>query len=187
MTFPESALTKFGAESIRRYYLWQLNGPHKSLCIGAFDETKMVGFCFAGVFREAETGFLRKNRIFLIWRIMTHPWLLNNEIVRDRINYGLQALKRLARKKKAQAAQPKPAVERFGILSIAVHPQYQALGIGKLLMADVETSARQGGFNLMRLSVHPNNRQAVLFYEGLGWKKKLTNGAWEGYMEKSLD
>ena len=34
--FQDSALTKLGLEPVRRYYEWQLTGPHDCYAIGAF-------------------------------------------------------------------------------------------------------------------------------------------------------
>ena len=44
--FPKSALSHLGQEAVRRYYEWQLTGPHDCLAIGAIDEQgRMLGFC----------------------------------------------------------------------------------------------------------------------------------------------
>jgi ribosomal protein S18 acetylase RimI-like enzyme len=195
LAFPDSALTQLGMEALRRYYLWQLSGPHDSLCIGAFDGTKMTGFCFAGVFRGAETGFLRRNMLFLTWYLITHPGLLTHEIVRNRVGYSVQAMRQLFRRKKkptqkrseTQSENRLPPISRFGILSIAVNPEYQGSGVGKLLMRDVEAVARRQGFSSMRLTVHPDNNQAVIFYEKHGWRRiPAVDGVWRGFMAKFL-
>ncbi len=186
LAFPRSGLTQFGPEALRRYYSWQLNGPHDAVCLGAFEAGRLEGFCFAGVFKGAETGFLNKNRSFLIWRLVTHPWLAGNEIVRDRISYSILALRQLARKQRLQAKTKKTSLPRFGILSIAVDPQCRRGGVGRLLMAEAEQAARRRGFSSMRLSVHTDNEPAIRFYEQLGWVKTLRDETWQGVMEKDL-
>jgi ribosomal protein S18 acetylase RimI-like enzyme len=188
LAFPDAALTKLGTEAIRRYYLWQLDGPHDSIGIGAFADTQLAGFCFAGVFQNAETGFLLKNRSYLLWRFMTHPWFLNNEMVRSRVNSYLQEIRIFTKRKRNPVELPTaPSIEKFGILSIAVHPDYQRLGVGNLLMQKIEEFARAKGFSSMRLSVHPNNLKAVLFYEKLGWRKvSAPEDEWLGFMTKDL-
>lgn len=60
--FPESALSKLGLEATRRYYEWQLLGPHDTYAIGVFENDLLLGFCFGGVFRGALNGFLNKNK-----------------------------------------------------------------------------------------------------------------------------
>ncbi len=51
--FPKSALTMLGTEAVRRYYEWQLLGPHESISLGAFLGPEVVGFCVGGIFRGA--------------------------------------------------------------------------------------------------------------------------------------
>jgi ribosomal protein S18 acetylase RimI-like enzyme len=187
LAFPDSGLTQFGVEAVRRYYLWQLTGPHDSLCIGAFDGQNMTGFCFAGVFRGAETGFLQKNALFLIWHLITHPKLLTREIVLDRVGYSMKAFRQMVRHNRRLAKERKPPIRSFGILSIAVHPDCQGAGIGKLLMRHAESTACEQGFGSMRLSVKPDNQQAIIFYERSGWQKiPAADGVWRGRMNKML-
>jgi len=185
--FPGSALTMLGTEAVRRYYEWQLLGPHESVSLGAFLGPEVVGFCVGGIFRGAMIGFLRKNRIFLTWRVLTHPWLMTNPIFRERLTFGTRILK-ISTKPKASAPPAKnQIIKSFGILSIGVHPKCQGLGVGKLLMKESEDVARQRGFREMDLTVHTDNHQAVKFYESFDWKKISNNGVWSGGMKKSIE
>jgi ribosomal protein S18 acetylase RimI-like enzyme len=187
LAFPDAALTQFGAEAVRSYYAWQLDGARDCSCIGAFVDTQLAGYCFGGVFRSSEAGFFLKNLYYLGWSVITHPRLLTNEMVKFRIKEMVQDIKRYLVPKQKPIELPPPVIRKFGILSLAIHPQYQRLGIGKLLMQDVEASAHQKGFNSMRLSVHPFNYKAVLFYEKLGWRKiSSADGSWMGFMMKDL-
>lgn len=62
--FPDSALTALGVEAVRRYYAWQLDGPHEVFALGVdavqYDNDgtiankQLIGYCFAGGFRERE-------------------------------------------------------------------------------------------------------------------------------------
>ena len=187
LAFPSSGLTQLGIEAVRRYYLWQLTGPHDSLCIGAFDGVKMAGFCFAGVFRGAETGFLQNNILFLIWHLVTHPTLLTRDIILDRVAYSVRAFRQLMRHNRKLAREGKLPTRSFGILSIAVNPECQGAGIGRLLMQNAELTACKQGFGSMRLSVKPENHQAIIFYEKSGWQKiPAADGVWRGLMAKTL-
>ncbi len=56
--FPDSALTRLGREAIRRYYEWQLIGPHDVVALGARQGPDLVGFCFGGTFRGATVGWV---------------------------------------------------------------------------------------------------------------------------------
>ncbi len=180
--FPKSALTLLGAGAVRRYYTWQLLGPHDVTASGAFIGSNLVGYSFSGVFQGATSGFLKKNRWYLMIRVLSHPWLISNPLIRERLRLGARIL---GSKKRAG----KPAVDKrrsFGILSIAVDPSVQGSGVGQMLMRNAETTARTLGFNQMHLTVNPENDQAVRFYEKLNWKKSPTVDGWTGSMRKAL-
>jgi len=192
--FEDSALSKIGREAVRRYYLWQLEGPHDVVALGAWRGEILVGFCFAGTFRGALMGFLARNRPFLLRRVLARPWLLWNPLFRDRIFLALRVLARRLRekatKRKQQNAAPMSSdvaqeiAPRFGILAIGVDPKAQGGGVGRALMEACENEAWRWGFEKMNLSVHPSNVQAVTFYEKQGWMRIAENGAWNGAMKK---
>lgn len=186
--FPDSAMTRLGNEAVRRYYEWLICGPHpEAFRLGLFEGLSLCGFCFGGRFNGATGGFLQRNRLFLIWRVMTNPWLITNPLFRDRIKSALLILRRLGR---ASAIPPvswqELANPSFGILAIATHPGYQGQGVGRQLMNAAEGAAREKGFRQMHLTVHPDNHQAVRFYENLGWIRKNEEDQWKGLMRKKL-
>lgn len=186
LAFPSSALTALGASAVRCYYEWQLMGPHDVSALGAFYENEMAGFCFGGVFRGAMSGFLRKNRAYLVWLVLTHPWLVANPLFRDRLVNGLKVLRRFS--KPGRTNQPSPIHKKpsFGILSIAVNPEFQGKGLAKALMAESEAIAKRQGLDEMNLTVNPDNYQAIRFYDSLGWRKVTRGSAWSGEMIKTL-
>jgi ribosomal protein S18 acetylase RimI-like enzyme len=184
--FAGSALTTLGINAVHRYYEWQLIGPHELTALGAFVDKRMVGFALGGVFRGALSGFLAKNRSFLVSRVLSHPWLLMNPIVRGRLSAGWKGLLCSTRRSNSAIHSKGPELRPFGILVIAVARQYQGQGIGKLLMKRAEEIARRLSFHEMRLSVQPDNQQALGFYESLLWKKISKNDEWNGEMRKAL-
>lgn len=189
--FPDSALTKLGREAVRRYYEWQMLGPHDALNIGVFVQEELLGFCFSGKFRGALGGFLDKNRSFLAQRVATHPWLLLNPLFRERAQFAFSRLaKRIWPRRNLPSlkqASPKQArVRSFGILSIAVAPQHRGSGAAQCLMEYSERVALERGFTRMGLSVHPSNGRAVHFYEKVGWQRDTKNGIWDGRMSKVI-
>lgn len=187
VAFPHSALTALGLEAVRRYYDWQLTGPHDVSALGVCDGNELAGFCIGGVFRGAMSGFLQKHRTFLVWRVATHPWLALNPLFRERLAMGLGVLHRFSRTSKSASPNRTTKQPRFGILSIGVSPKFQGRGVGKLLMTESETIARHRGFQEMQLSVNPENLQAVRFYENLGWQKVIRDNIWTGDMIKQLN
>ena len=54
-------------------------------------------------------------------------------------------------------------------LGIAVHPDHQQLGYGRLMMRWLENQARLRGAERIRLRVHPENVAARRLYESLGY------------------
>ncbi|MEM6325510.1 MAG: GNAT family N-acetyltransferase [Bacteroidota bacterium] len=185
--FPESAITRAGHEATRRYYEWLLIGPHpESHTIGAFLDERLVGFNFGGRFDGALSGYLRKNRLFLASRIALRPWLLLNPTFRGRFAMGADVLQRFRRRTASAPASVKASAEReaapYGILSIAVDPAVQGAGVGQALMRAAEAEARRRGHERMKLSVHPENTQAVRFYERGGWQRVDEDSEWNGRM-----
>ncbi|MGC1381256.1 MAG: hypothetical protein WA814_09590, partial [Candidatus Baltobacteraceae bacterium] len=76
--FPESWLTALGPATIERYYDWQLRGPHEAYPFSASLDGRLAGFCFGGIFPTAISGFLRRNRAHLAWRVVARPRLVAN-------------------------------------------------------------------------------------------------------------
>ena len=183
--FKNSTLTKFGVESIKRYYAWQLFGPHNCYAVGVFNKNdSLLGFCFAGVFQNSLSGFLLKNKRFLFSRAITHPWL----IINPQLIGQIKNIFRIFKKTKITNTNASTSNNNsFGILSIAVDPERNGSGIGTIIMNLVEEKAIKQGYSQMHLTVHPNNGRAIAFYEKCGWKKS-TNAKekWTGYMIKSL-
>lgn len=185
--FTDSALTKLGLESIRRYYEWQMTGPHDCYGIGVFSESNMLlGFCFAGVFKGSLAGFVAKNKQYLIRYIISHPWLIGNPIIYNRLKSVFRIFfKKLPKNHK----DPENLQQKhFSILSIATAPEFQRKGIGRMIVDWVGKLAIGKGYDQLALSVHPENQTAVAFYEKCGWGKKLDEDHnWTGIMTFPLE
>lgn len=182
--FPEAALTALGREAVLRYYRWQLEGPHDLYATVAMVDGKMAGFNFAGHFRHPLTGFMRRNRGYLILSTLRRPWLLANPLFRDRLKLGLYKF-RWRRRPAPKAASTEQ--RRFGVLSVAVDPAMQGRGVGQALMDDAEREARRLGLSRIGLTVRLDNLQAIRFYERTGWSRKPDDaGRWTGNMQKEL-
>lgn len=183
--FSKSVLTRLGKEAVRRYYEWQLLGPHDRYAVAARVDAKIVGFNFAGVSRGAIAGFLQKNRNWLAMRMLMRPWLIANPMVRTRLKTGLGSLGIRRNAGRIRSAIPRPN-RSFGILSIAVDPEFQGRGIAQILMEDAEREARDSGFKYMFLTVATENLRAIRFYEKMGWARVPQDGEFHGYMDKWL-
>lgn len=183
--FPDSAITAFGHELVERYYAWLHEGPHDAAVVGAFLDDRLIGFCAAGVFRNAMNGFLRDNRVRIAAHLARHPRLLASPLIRERIRDGLRITVRFSRLLRARPAGP--STPNFGVLAIGTDPDFRGTGAGRALMLEAEARARAGGFRRMTLTVHPHNTRAIRFYEQLGWARTSTQQPWAGSMFKVLE
>lgn len=184
--FPTSVLGALGIEAVRRNYLWQLNGPHDLAAIVAEADGQVMGFLFGGVFRGSTIGFIKREKWFLLRRVVTRPQILLRSVGWKRLLLGVRLLVR--RSAPPQAEDPGAVPRRsFGVLAIAVDPSAQGLGVGRSLMAEATRRAVDLGFRAMHLSVHPTNAKALAFYRGLGWEElPEPDGSWVGRMSIEL-
>ena len=53
---------------------------------------------------------------------------------------------------------------------LAVSPEAQGMGVGKLLIVSAESWAKKQGYRLLHLEVFANNGQALNFYQELGFE-----------------
>lgn len=184
-SFPRSATTRLGPEAVRRYYEWQFLGPHQAHYLGAWVDVQLGGFCICGTFKGALGGFLARNKWFLAIQLSLHPWLLANLEVRSAVFRALARLWPRKLQRLPVGLQPKEPPS-FGILAIAVGPQYRRLGLGARLMADAENLACRLGFASMSLTVSPDNSSAIKFYQKLGWMRDEKGGHWRGRLSKPV-
>jgi ribosomal protein S18 acetylase RimI-like enzyme len=179
--FPESMISRLGAEAVCRYYEWQLTGPHDVVARGFLAQGSLVAYCFGGVFRGALSGYLRKNRWFLARRLLLRPGLLTSPEFRGPILRGARISSRHSRARDAVDTK----ATSFGILAIATDPDWTGRGIGRRLMEEMESEAVGRGFARMHLSVDPQNTTAIRFYANLGWQSVIQNGTCV-YLQKSI-
>ena len=186
-SFPDSALTKLGPAIVESYYLWQLTGPHQKVkATEASVADECAGFSFSGIFNGSTSGFIHQNKTLLIKAVLRHPRLFFNPLFLKRLSEGVRLLARFVRKKPASNAVEPRTTPNYGILSIAVSPRFQKLGIGQLLMLDAEDEALKYGCREICLTVHPGNTQAVRFYENQNWQRFTPSNLWDGAMIKTL-
>jgi ribosomal protein S18 acetylase RimI-like enzyme len=185
--FPNSALSRLGREVVEQYYVWQLTGPHEKVrATGAFVVDDCAGFSFSGIFNASTSGFIQNNRALLISSVLRHPGLFLDRPFLERMKAGLRLLVGFAKRKPRTERNEVLVMPNYGILSIAVSPRFQKLGIGQMLMLDAEDEAVRYGRRKICLTVHPANKKAVRFYEKQDWQRFVTNDLWNGAMTKNL-
>lgn len=145
--FHRSALSRLGEGSARRYYLWQLTGRHKEPDRLAWVGEARAGFLVGGIFQGATSGFLRKNKWYLMLRLLGHPWLLVDGRFRQKVRSAYRILLRFLKLRPPKPAAPKVSKPpQFSVLAVAVHPDFQRSGVGNQLMRTAEQCAREGGW-----------------------------------------
>ena len=184
--FSGSSLSRLGVEATRRFYEWQLRGPHAHRFIGAFEGTCLRGYAVGGRSRGALSGFVRRNWFYLSWRTFLRLQIIADSRSRQAIKAGLQGLLRSFKKVNLQRKQH-DSTTSFDLLALAVDPCCQRLGVGGLLMEKMDHLALTNGYSCMKLTVRPENTKAIRFYEKLGWSKSVHNSVWDGGMVKLLD
>ncbi|NQU35416.1 MAG: GNAT family N-acetyltransferase [Bacteroidetes bacterium] len=186
-SFPQSIISKLGKEAVIKYYEWQFTSAIDLYAIGAYRDDKMVGCCFGGVFFAALSGYLYRHRGFIAKRLFFQPWLFFNPTLLKKIFHGFYIqVKYSINKRKFKTFKSVNDDHHFGILEIASAPSARGLGVGRFLMDHSEKYARENNFKIMCLTVRPENRNAVQFYEHIGWVKEGDLESWQGRMRKVL-
>jgi len=186
--FPRAAISHLGRVAARRYYHALSTGPHATAGLGAFEGDRLSGFSFVGVRHIAEGHFVRSHPFFLVRCLVANPRLLMKSFIWSRIGSGLRMLFHRpppAAAAAAAAGHPDPG-RSYGIQYLAVDPECQGRGVGKLLLRASEDFARQEGCDEIHLSVYLDNPKGIGLYEKMGWEKCVEDGGWRGLMSKRL-
>ena len=72
------------------------------------------------------------------------------------------------------------------VYSIAVDPELQGQGVGRMLLDAAREHAREWGLDLLSLEVHTANRGALKLYEGYGFRRTALLPDYYGPGENAL-
>lgn len=170
VVFRDSVLSHLGHEAVRRYYGWQLTGPHDVEAFGLFMGDDLVGFLVGGRFRGSMIGFVKQETPFLVGRVVRHPAVVLGARGRFALRTGLRLLARPA--KPTVVERPERVPERsFGVLAVAIDPSVQRSGMGSLLLDEAERRAAAMGMERLHLTLDPQSWGAAEFYRGQGWRR----------------
>lgn len=88
--FEESFLSKVISVGVREYYEWLMTPPNVCYAIGVFDGDELLGFCYAGVFRNAEVHFIKENISFLLGQIIkkTLALVFESALEKSMVQFG---------------------------------------------------------------------------------------------------
>lgn len=183
--FPNSAMTSLGGDTVRRFYAWILEGPHEIAPLGAFKEDQLIGYTIGGLFRGATGGFVRKNRSFLVGKVLRRPWLIRNELFKERLKLGLGILFRRGRPSPSTSENGAPYEKQFGLLVTAVHPKHRGSSVFHLIKRAEEIAVDRGFFEVT-LSIDPKDHRLAQMYTWLGYEKYPDDKNWKGFFRKRM-
>lgn len=179
--FPSSLLTHLGMDFTVAYYRWHTQERYDPFLLLLFFGEKLHGFCLAGSFSGSMAHFQRRYRLQLVLGVLRRPAALRLSLshIYRRIRHG---------------ATPQGPLHSGGegkrsrnILALAVLPESQGKGLGRILMRAMEANAFRVGYERMHLSVDTANLAARSFYERLGYGYVVEDGAWNGRMARLLE
>ena len=188
--FPRTVAGRLGAEASRRQYESLMTGPYATAGLGAFEQDRLVGFCFVGIRHASECVFMQRHMMFLVWRLCSRPLLLVDGVIVRRLGTALKLfvarLPQSRTKWTAKECGSEPANHSFGIHYLAVDPLHRGRGVGQSLVAACESLSLQQGVAELQLSVDTDNEPAIRLYQRMGWQKSAPSGEWLGLMSKRL-
>lgn len=82
---------------------------------------------------------------------------------------GLAALLRMLIRSRPLAGVKEAEDDEYFVPHLAVLPEFQGRGLGKILLAGAESKAKQAGFATIALTVEVNNERAISLYASQGF------------------
>lgn len=174
--FPDYFLTHMGQDFLQRFYQEFMSKP--AYGIVAKHETRIVGFV-AGTTELSNlyNQFYKHNFMALI-RIVIIQFFADSYVrqnIRNRMIHFRRALSSLLsnRTENEQTSQVEnsPLLQEAHLLSIGVAAEYRGYGIAETLCERFCTELKQAGVRAVYLSVFPDNKRAIRFYEKNGWQQ----------------
>ena len=115
-------------------------------------------------------GFVKHEWVHLGGRLVRHPAIVFGPRGRAALATGVRLL--LLPTSRTTVERPERVPDQsFGVLVIAVDPDAQRDGLGRLLLSWAENEAAQAGFERLHLTIDPTNWGAAAFYRELGWER----------------
>lgn len=152
-------LTELGPEFLSKYYR-SVARSEDGLLLGAYSDNKLLGFC-AGCLRSS--GFNSK----LIKTNFYEFGLIGIKLLFTRPLSLLRLIKNLSK-----TGTTSDKGDYAELLSIAVDQNAQNLGIGKLLMEELERYLKDRGINDLSLTTDKfNNQRTIQFYKKQGFNE----------------
>ena len=147
----------FEAKTLENYYSHLLSNSDLALvCIYG---NKLIGFAVAGNrVSQGVRSFINQHRLQLFFKLIKHPKMLAFFVFRTFFN-------KFFKQRSSKA--------KYRLTSIAVAPDHQAMGIGRMLLKALEAELKNMGIDTYGLSVKSSNSSAMKFYERNGFETEI--------------
>lgn len=137
-----------------------------AICLTSVLDQKPLGYVCG-----AQLGYNQKMNKDLLWVVigcfLLRPYLFFNIELMKIVKIKIQTL--LGSKKLLKDAVKEIDGKGVSLVSICSDSNVHSKGIGTMLISEFEKQAKLLGFDFMRLSVKPDNMNAINFYERNGW------------------
>ncbi|HRW36559.1 MAG: GNAT family N-acetyltransferase [Acidimicrobiales bacterium] len=170
--FPGSTLARLGPDVVARYLGSQLALDEvEGLVVGPVGEP--VAALVGGRFGRGTSRFVRDHAGLLVASVLRHPSVL----VRSRSSVARRVgASALVRRRRGPERPDRVPEGSYGVLLLAVDPDQQRRGLGRVLVDAAAGSARRRGLDRLHLTVDPTDTAARSFYEGLGFVRLDPDG-----------
>jgi len=170
-------MSHLGLEFLRRYYR-QFTMDQEAYSVLALVEGRVVGFVVGfDVGSSFERRFFREHFVWLAWTVATKA--VTNSAVRtgllQRMLFFRRAFASLFGRGQGAKQQTRPLPPDVpdgagaSLLGIAVHPSFRGQGVAERLQDAFLKLLKDRDVSWVRLSVKPDNKRAIAFYEKVGW------------------
>lgn len=175
--FPRQFMTEMGPRWLRGLYGYFISHDD-GICLVAIGEAgQVLGFAVGGE-PTIRSEFLRRAvfrySYILLWKFFCTC------IVRKKLLAELLRKVRVAYRRDPKATTAKGQrtdTRRSGnLLSIGVLPQYRGTGVAGKLIEAFRTASVEGFYDVLKLSVQPDNGRAIAFYRKHGWREVGRDG-----------
>lgn len=176
IVFPDYFLTHMGGPFLQRFYSEFIDRSGNYGFVAICGE-ELVGSVIGTIdYKECFARFYRRQlpilALTLVQRFVMDPYIRRN--LGSRIAHMRMALRSLVthRQRTIPAADaPAAGQAQAHLLSIGVHPDWRGAGIAEKLVDRYCDELWHDGIEWVSLSVRPENRGAVAFYEKTGWQR----------------
>ncbi len=171
--FPNSFASKLGLNFIKKNIEWYVNNKQGYIFYLKKDGV-IVGFVGAyernSIQQPGSTSQIFRYSFFTaILSACFHPHLFLNKTYFKKSLYIFKFFKNLLAHPEINSGLKTSFSPYVGLVVIAIAPEYQGHGYGKILLGEFDTFVSNKGYNLGKLSVEKSNISANKAYRKSGW------------------